>query len=147
MTFHRKGTQWLCWSVTNNSSQFDTLYRSRVHSPETSDPKSVLLRHRNDLAYHIFMLRKKQRDLERKISDHSTYLKECAEKFEIDKCNTKTNKGKRLKMTFKCSTCNKAGWNKLPELKAAAQTTFKENAKTRKWRKICDTAQSSASDQ
>ena len=147
MTFHRKATQWLCWSVTNNSSQFDALYRSRVHSPETSGRNSVLLRHRNDLAYHIFMLRKKQRDLERKISDHSAYLEECTEKFEIDTGNIKTKKGKRLKMTFKCSTCNKAGWNKLPELKAAAQTKFKENAKTRKWKKTCDTTQSSTCDQ
>ena len=139
MTFHRKGTQSFCWSVINNSSRFDTLYRSKVHSPESSPRDSVLLRHRNDLAYHMFMLRKKQRDLERKVSEHNTYLKECIEKIEID---TKARKGKRLKMTFKCSTCNKAGWNKLPELKAAAQMTFKENAKKRKWRKISDTSTS-----
>ena len=144
MTSHRKGTQWICWSVTNTSSQFDT---RRVHSPESNPRNSVLLRHKNDLAYHMFMLRKKQRDLERKISDHNTFLKECTEKFEIDKGNTKTKKGKRLKMTFKCSTCNKPGWNRLPELKAAAQTTFKENSRTRKCRKICDSAQSATFDQ
>ena len=132
MTFQRKGTQWFCPSVINNSSQFDTLYRSKAHSPESSPCNSILLRQRNDLSYHMFMLRKRQRDLERKISEHKTYLKECIEKFETDKCNTKTRKGKRLKMTFKCSTCNKARWNKLPELKAAAQVTFKENAKKRK---------------
>ena len=84
------------------------------------------------------MLKKKQRDLERKVSNHDNYLKECSEKFDLNK------KGKRIKMTFKCSTCNTAGWNKLPEIKAAAQINLKEKVKRRKLRRTSDYSLSSS---
>ena len=146
MPFHHKGTNWLSWSV-ENPSRLDTIFRRRASSPQLKPQHSVLLRHKNDLAHHMFILRKKQRDLERRLSDHVTSIKECLDKFKDDnKGRCKNNKGRRTKMVFKCSTCNEARWNKLPEIRAIAQANIIESRKSRRYNGICETLDSFASD-
>ena len=139
MTFHHKGTNWLSRSV-ENSSRLDTIFRKRANSPHLNPQHSVLIRHKNDLAYHMFLLRKKQRDLERRLSDHSTFLKDSLDKFDFHKQDACRKRNKRKKMVFKCSTCNETMWNKLPEIKATAQANLKESMKHR--RRTCETPES-----
>ncbi len=82
---------------------------------------------KNDFAHQMYVLNKRQRDLERNIGNYYTNIRETYGKFDVS--DTSNLKKGRKPMKFKCSTCNEGRWNKLPELKATAQAKIQQEKK------------------